>query len=192
MPWSPGDPLLSMQIKVGKVFHHTTRRKYAQQYPTNTTTATLRRTLSKVEGTPALGGADAHQRVSEHELTQAGQLYQQIKAHYTINELLCFRALLYPVILHWKLSLSPSFFFFVPGDFGWMINSLNEIVELKQKATTRYTSEQKASTNTATLTDWIEPALRKRKKNMGNLGLYINLSPKHTHTRTDYKNKAFG
>lgn len=146
---------------------------------------TVGRTLSKVEGTPALGGAAAHQRASEHELTQAGQLYQQIKAHYTINELLCFRGLLYPVILHWKLSFpillfTPSFIFSVPGDFGWMINSLNEIAQSEQKATTRYPTEQKTSTNTATLTDWIEMALRNKKKHGKSVAVHQSLILTHT------------
>ncbi len=159
---------------------------------------TLGRTPSKVEGTPALGGAAAHQRVSEHELTQAGQLYPQIKAHYTINELLCFWGLLYPVILHWKLSLPPSFyslhsfFFFVPSDFGWMINSLNEIAESKEKATTRYPTEQKTSTNMPALIDPIEPALRKGKT--WEISDWTSFSLTHTnkHTETMKKRRRYG
>lgn len=152
---------------------------------------TLGRTQSKDEGTPALGGAAAHQRVNEHELTQAGQLYPQIKAHYTINELLCFWGLLYPVIHHWKLSLPPSFyslhsfFFFVPGDFEWMINSLNEIAESKEKATTRYSAEQKASTNMPMLTDRIELALRKGKT--WEISDWTSFSLTHKQTCRDYE-----
>lgn len=157
---------------------------------------TLGRTQSKDEGAPALGGAAAHQRENEHELTQAGQLYPQIKAHYTINELLCFWGLLYPVIHHWKLSLPPSFyslhslFFFVPGDCGWMINSLNEIAESKEKATTRYSVEQKGSTNMPMLTDRIELALRKGKYE--NEWLDIILSLTHKQTCRDYEEEEQG
>lgn len=84
------------------------------------------------------------------------------------------------------------FFFFVPSDFGWMINSLNEIAESKEKATTRYPTEQKTSTNMPALIDPIEQALRKGKT--WEISDWTSFSQTHTnkHTETMKKRHRYG